>query len=302
MAAEETQDKLALPDEPVMTGSIVPTVWEDNWMLKASTRVVRAGLAPQGDTAQTLYIKMLKGRELGIPPMSAMTLLYVVNGRVATMGRMKLALVRKSDRYGYRFEPVDDPETEAKFLIWPRGYPDETYTAHWTIAQAKERGIIKNAWTKYPDFMLRWRCVSEGVDIVAPDVCDLPCVEELADDFTLQQGRVVLPVQNGIVPQVRSAQVGDAPDAAPAHDYRWEPEWEQECRRWMKRLGYAPEAVDAEIGEVASDEEANALASRLREEEADTGEAEGEEEAAEPAPKAGKTAPLFGEGDDGSPS
>jgi hypothetical protein len=274
MAVEEhTQDKLALPDVPVETGGMIPTKYEHNWMLLACRQAQAAGILPRGDTPQTAYVKMQKGRELGIPPLSALTLLYVVNGRVATMGRMKLALIRKSGRYGYRFEPVADPMQEAKFTIWPRGHEDEAYTAHWTIDRAKARGLTgKNAWTAYQDFMLRWRAVSEAVDVVAPDVCDLPCVEEM-DGFDLSpKGLPVLPaaLASSIVPEVREVRVSSG--------YRMAADAEAMARRMMRDLDWPPEEIDATVAAVSCDEDARELAERLKREVEDMAGAEGLEE------------------------
>ena len=94
--AEQQSVKLdKLPDEPMATGGMVPTKHEHNWMLQAAAAVVAAGLAKQGETWQHIYLKMAKGRELQIGALSANDLLYVVKGRVAVMGRMKLALVHR---------------------------------------------------------------------------------------------------------------------------------------------------------------------------------------------------------------
>lgn len=276
MVAEEqtqTQDKIALPDAPVETGGLIPTRHEHNWMLLACRQAQAAGILPRGDTPQTAYVKMQKGRELGIPPLSALTLLYVVNGRVATMGRMKLALIRKSGRYGYRFEPVADPMQEAKFTIWPRGHEDEAYTAHWTIDRAKARGLTgKNAWTAYQDFMLRWRAVSEAVDVVAPDVCDLPCVEELEGFDLSPKGLPVLPAPtvSSIVPEVRESRVSSG--------YRMAPDAEAMARRMMRDLDWPENEIEATVAAVSCDEDARELAARLRSEITDMGSAESLEE------------------------
>lgn len=291
--AADTSDKLErLPEAPVQAGGTVPTRAEHNYLLLAVRQAHAAHLCPQGELPEQTYLKLQRARELGVPLNSALALFYVVNGRVATMGRLKLALVRKSGRYAYRFEPVDNPKTEAKFTIWPKGCPDEAYTAHWTIEQARERGLAgKGAWAKYPDYMLRWRSASEGIDLVAPDACDLPLVEELAADFDLRNGgadgAVILQETEDILPRVVSAE--EAPQVNDS-GYVLSAKARASALSQMKYLDYPPEEAEALLAALTCDEEAQALAERLRAEAADV--LGGGGTAPEKEPKA-----LFGEDD-----
>lgn len=260
----ETQALDKLPDAPVQGGGMVPTKAEHNWLLMAVRQAHAAKLCPAGETVEQTYLKLQRARELRIPLNTALALLYVVNGRVATMGRLKLSLVRKHGGYQYRFEQVADPMTEARFTIWPRGHEEEAYTATWTIAKAKERGLTgKGAWARYADYMLRWRAVSEAVDLVAPDACDLPLVEELVDDFTLtDQGGAANIVEHAtMMPQV-VAVTEDAPlQLPPPNEDGWQlaPEWADKAAQRMRALGWDAATVAAHIANCTSPEDAQDL-------------------------------------------
>ncbi len=299
MTAEEANDQLAkLPDEPVRPGGMVPTRAEHNWLLMQVRQAHRAGLCPSGETPEQTYLKLHRGRELGIPLATALAQLYVVNGRVATMGRLKLALVRKSGRYQFRFEPVDDKRREAKFTIWPKGCPEEAYTAHWTIDDAKERGIVKSAWGKYPDYMLRWRAVSEAVDLVAPDACDLPLVEELVADFDLRgsgedvQLTITQEAEN-VLPRVVSAEETPLPNES---GYVMPAEWRTKAESLMHFLDYPPPEIEATLAALTSDDDAKALGKRLQAERETLTDFDGQ--AADRAGEPGETGRLFGDGDE----
>lgn len=281
MMAEENVKLEKLPDAPVHTGGVVPTKHEHNYLMMAVRQAHEAGLCPQGETAPQTYLKLQRARELRIPLNTALALLYVVKGRIATMGRLKLALVRKSGRYQYRFEEVADPRQEAKFTIWPKGSPEEAYTAHWTIERAREGGLLEKfgkpvvVWAQYPDYMLRWRAVSEAVDLVAPDVCDLPLVEELAESFDLGPNGAVTNIQDkpDLLPRVASAEEDGLPELPVNEETGWQmpQEWARKALERMGRLGWSRELAAQTLASCKSPEDAQELKDALDEEEAAAG-------------------------------
>lgn len=145
----------------------------------AST-LVNSGLLPKAikKPGQALAI-MLTGQELGIPPMAALRMIDVVEGRPSLSSELMLALFRRA---GGRYEIQEHTEKACRITFSRDGV---AYTAKWTIEDADRAELTspkgsggsrndgkpyKDNWRKYPKRMLLWRCVDNGLSIVAPDV------------------------------------------------------------------------------------------------------------------------------------
>jgi hypothetical protein len=131
--------------------------------LRFADAVVKSGLAPKGDTRDTVLIKLQAGAELGFPPMRALASLVVVNGRLAMQGDAMLALIRASgkarvivgvegsegNRIGYcDIERFDTKEKDRITFSW---------------ADAKRAGLAgKDTYKNYGDDMLIWKAVARA--------------------------------------------------------------------------------------------------------------------------------------------
>jgi len=132
--------------------------------------LVRSGFLPQTiKTSEQAIAVMLKGRELRIPPMEALSQLYVVQGKVTLQSQLMLALIRRSGRYGYRVAKTTP--LECVFELWPYAHPEEKYCSTFTIKEAIAADLTKNpVWRKYPAQMLRARAISAAARVVCPEI------------------------------------------------------------------------------------------------------------------------------------
>ena len=130
-------------------------------------------------------VRIMTGREMGLTAFQAMRLVYVVEGRPALDASFMLALCINRPECEY-FECVETTREKATYRAKRRGRKEQVLT--WTIEQAVAAGLLsrgkdpsKNNWNRYPDAMLRARCVSALARMVFPEaICGLYTREELA--------------------------------------------------------------------------------------------------------------------------
>jgi len=158
--------------------------WQEWELLKEMAKLAHtSGLLPQSiKSPQQALVIMLKGRELGLPPMYALSAISVINGKPCLSGELMVALIYKKHPTA-TIEVTTPPEKAAHEceveLERPDGKPQRF---RFTLDDAKRAGLLgKQPWQQYPQQMLRWRAISMGARVVFPDAimgCYLP--EEVA--------------------------------------------------------------------------------------------------------------------------
>lgn len=141
----------------------------------AGTDFVPAALRdnPAAVTAAILY-----GREVGLPPMTALTQTYVIHGRPAMHAEGMRALVLAAGH-----ELVVEDLTGAVCTMGARRAGSQRWTrVTWNLDMARAAGLLgdKSNWGKYPRAMLAARCTAELCRLVFPDVIHgFAAVEEM---------------------------------------------------------------------------------------------------------------------------
>lgn len=127
---------------------------------------------------------ILHGRELGLPPMTALAQTHVIDGRptLSAEGQRALALAA-----GHDVEFVE--LTDATVTIRGRRAGGERWTAvTWTLDRARHAGLLgkpRSAWATYPRAMLAARATAELCRLIFPDVLHgMAATEELEDPET----------------------------------------------------------------------------------------------------------------------
>jgi hypothetical protein len=187
--------------------------------------LLESGMIPKHlDTPAKIIVTMMVAEELGVATYHGLTKLYVVDNKVTAQGELMLAMVRNTRAYGYRF--VENTDEKATFEIWPYAHPDEKYTCSYTMEFAKAhkwdlqewydksagrmQSKPKQPWIKFPGHMLKWRCVSDAVRVVCPEVIGgMYTPEELGAPVWVQEDGSVEVVAEGPGPD-------DATPTAPA--------------------------------------------------------------------------------------
>ena len=130
-----------------------------------------SGLLPralQGKPADTLVI-MLKGHELGLSPMQAISGISVIQGKAVVEAATMVGLcLRRRDVCEF-FRLVSGDDRIATFET--KRINSERVTMSFTIDEAKRAGLLgKDNWRNYPAAMLRARASSGLARAVYPDL------------------------------------------------------------------------------------------------------------------------------------
>ena len=111
---------------------------------------------------------ILAGRELGLQPMASLRLITLLKGKVTIDSSGQLALMQRA---GAKVEWLKDGSDgkEARLRVTRAGSPP--FETHYTIEMARTAGLLSNGtWQKYPQAMLRARCVSAAGKAYMADV------------------------------------------------------------------------------------------------------------------------------------
>lgn len=141
--------------------------------LICNTTFVPAGLR---GSAPATAATILYGREIGIPPITALQTMHVVNGRVGMAAELLRARVYAA---GHDLEILESTAAVCRMRGRRRGA--ETWTeVQWSKGDAQQAKLGGDAWNKYPRAMLQARCSAELCRLVFPDVTHgMAALEEL---------------------------------------------------------------------------------------------------------------------------
>lgn len=149
-------------------GGLFPVANELQTMRTIGDMAVKSGFLPTSiKTPEQAMVILLKGRELGIPPMQAFSSIAVINGKPAMSAELMLSLI-------YRNIPgfvVDFVTTTATECVIEAQRPGGIKTRFsFTMEDAKRANLAgKGPWLTYPAAMLRARCITAMARAMAPD-------------------------------------------------------------------------------------------------------------------------------------
>lgn len=152
---------------PTVTAPPSPPEWRA--MREQAEVIVRSGMAPRGvNTPEKVLAIALKGRELSIPPMQALSHIHIVEGKPTLSAELMMALVQRA---GHKIRVIET-DSEKCVLEGIRA-DDPEYPQHFsfTVEEAKQAGLLgKNVWKSYRPAMLRSRPISALCRVVFADV------------------------------------------------------------------------------------------------------------------------------------
>ena len=171
-------------------------------MVTLGQQLVKTGFLPQAvNTPEKAMAIMLKGQELSIPPMYALSNIVVVNGKPSCSAELMLALIQRNHgQRAIRVKASDDAQCTVEYRL--DGWGD-TQTYSFTIQQAEQAGLFKNAvWKSYPAAMLRARCISAVARMAFPgSIAGMYVPGELGEAVTVNDDGEVLSASAVIVNQ-----------------------------------------------------------------------------------------------------
>lgn len=127
----------------------------------------QAGVGGKDTTPQQVLARVMQGLELGLPPMTAIRELYVVDGKCGMSSRLMHALARKG---GAKLRIVETTDKIARVAITPPGEADAT-AFEWNIDMATKAGLLKKwNWQNYTQQLLLSRAISFAINYACPEV------------------------------------------------------------------------------------------------------------------------------------
>lgn len=145
----------------------------------AGTEFVPRGLR---DNIAATTAAILYGREVGLPPMTALNNTHVIEGRPSMAAEAMRAMVLAA---GHEIEVIESTGSICKMRAKRRGTERWTPEVVWTIDMARAANLLgKNNWKNHPRRMLQARCSSELCELYFPDVVlGFKSVEEMTDEL-----------------------------------------------------------------------------------------------------------------------
>lgn len=138
----------------------------------------------------TAVMLIVTCKQYGLP-ITALSEVMEVNGKVGFWGRTKLGIVLKSGVCEYII-PTEQTDKKCTVETQRKGWP-KPVSITYTLDQAEKAGLLarSDAWKKHPSDMLYWRAVSRIISQVYPDVIQGFATVEEEEERPMQQVEAV---------------------------------------------------------------------------------------------------------------
>lgn len=152
------------------------------------------------ETRAKLIIGLMKSVEIGVPPITGLNGIMIVNNRPSVWGDLAVSLIQKSGqlanmevrKIGADFDQSDDPSRWPdgfgyRVMMWRKGQ-DNPYVGEFSVRDAKRADLWMNhrkqPWVKYPLDMLFNRARAKAMRMGFADALHGMSIVEEARDIT----------------------------------------------------------------------------------------------------------------------
>lgn len=131
--------------------------------------LVKTGFLPESiKTPEQAVAIMMKGRELGIPAMYALSNIVIIKGKPTCNSELMLALIYRD--HGDGALRIARSTNEVCAVAYRRSRWPSEQTYEFTVQDAQRAGLMgSDTWKKYTAAMLRARCISAVARMAFPD-------------------------------------------------------------------------------------------------------------------------------------
>lgn len=152
--------------------------------------LVKTGFLPSAiNTPEKAIAVMMKGRELGIPPMYALSNIAVIQGKPSANAELMLALIYRD--HGDDAIQFTEASNVRATISYKRRHWRERRDFTFSLDDARTAGLTDGNWRKYPAAMLRARCISAVARLAFPDtIGGLYTPEELGASVDQETGEI----------------------------------------------------------------------------------------------------------------
>lgn len=175
------------------TAAMIPDQNEWSIMRDMASQLVPTRFLPETiKTPEQAVAIMLKGRELRVPPMYALSNIVIVKGKPTVSAEMMLALIYRD--YGKQAIRIKHSDNERCTVEYRTEGWDGTSEYTFAIEDARKANLFKNdVWNQYPAAMLRARAISAVARMAFPEsIGGMYVPGELGDAVTVNaDGEVI---------------------------------------------------------------------------------------------------------------
>lgn len=157
--------------------------------MKLGETLAKSGFFQDSKGAAQAVVKILAGRELGFGPITSMTGINVIRGRVTLSANLIAAAIKGSGKYDFKVAHLDDEKCSIVFYEGGKQIGESSFT----MSDAKQAELSGGNWTKYPRNMLFARAISNGAKWHTPDVFGGPVYtpDELGANVDGETGDII---------------------------------------------------------------------------------------------------------------
>lgn len=154
-------------------------------MKEQASVLVKSGFLPTSiNTPEKAIALMIKGRELGVPAMYALSNIHIINGKPVCSAELMLALVQRDHGHdAIRVATTDNTKCVVEYKQWGK-----VATYAFTIKDAEIAGLTQKGgnWKSYPAAMLRARAISAVCRMAFPaSIAGMYTPDELGGDIVV---------------------------------------------------------------------------------------------------------------------
>lgn len=216
---QKEEKKEVVKREPIKTtnGVIMTSSFEEQYRLARC--YVQSKLLPKSfDTPEKVVVALQLCYELGLPPMSSIRQIAVINGTPSLFGDLPLALAMKSgllkkyeeklfDKEG---NEIDEKNQKPVFMASCYGerVDGSSLKTMFSLADAENAGLLgSNCWKKYPKDMLVYRARGRLLKSLVPDALQGVAQGEYDYGITIEEAstkNIGSSVSEGLAEEIRS--------------------------------------------------------------------------------------------------
>lgn len=181
----------------VKTGELTEvSIDMEKWQIlrQQADTLVKSGFLPVAvNTPEKAIAIIMKGKELGIGAMEALSSINIIQGKPSVSPQLMLALARRT----HELEDLKMESTDKGATVTIKRKGQSEYTTKFGIAEATAAGLLqKDNYKKQPAIMFQWRALAGNLRITFPDaISGLYTVDEMEGNETTitTRGTVQMP-------------------------------------------------------------------------------------------------------------
>lgn len=167
----------------VRTGEL--SIGMERWkvMREQADVLVKSGFLPTAiNTPEKCIMVMMKGQELGIGYIEALSSINIIQGKPTMAAQLMLAMARRSGE----LEDLSIEASDKGATVTIKRKGQSPYTSVFGIKEATDLQLIgKDNYKKQPATMFKWRAVSDNLRVTFGDaIAGLYSTEEISDGET----------------------------------------------------------------------------------------------------------------------